>query len=157
MAEMGFVVFRRLVSDLRPPPLIHEGLTGALKSYLRSLDANVHELLDDRLASEPSLEIATIAYRAVQEIVAALRRAGYGLQGLSLQEADESIFVRIAVVDAAKGDRELLSRIASDVPSRAWIEVAGGTLNVPRGQDAIELRLPRTSVPASTRDQESMG
>jgi PAS domain S-box-containing protein len=89
---------RRLLFELRPPALDHDGLSSAVALYLEQeeQDSDTRYRLDDRLRSQPPHETRTMLYRIVQEALTNVRKHAHAQQAtVGLRESDGGYLVRV--------------------------------------------------------------
>lgn len=90
---------RHLTFELRLGTLEREGLRGALHTYLKETmtETTAEYHLDDRLAAEPPSQVATSAYRIIQEALANVRKHAKAKHvNVLLQEQNGGILISIA-------------------------------------------------------------
>jgi signal transduction histidine kinase len=140
---------KHLLAELRPRALETDGLAAALNLYLGEAgsDAGFEASLDDRLTSEPDLEVRTTAYRIAHEALRNVRlHAKARRVDVSLEERDGGVAARIT--DDGKGfDSETGAggEGVGLVSMRERAELAGGWLRVrskPGSGTSVEFWLP---------------
>ncbi len=143
---------RNLLFELRPPALDHEGLSAALRQYLKYSEAMKGLLceLDDRLESEPPAEMQATLFRIAQEALANIRKHAEARRvGVLLESVDDGVLIR--VTDDGKGfDVTLLHRPApghlglSSLLERAQLAGGWGRVDTrPGAGTSVECWLPR--------------
>jgi signal transduction histidine kinase len=144
---------RRMLFELQPHALETGGLAAALTEYVRYAndEGETRYLLDDRSTEEPSMEIQTVAYRAVIESVANVRRHA-DATNVTISIEDDEGGIRISVTDDGRGfDPDAIDPHRPGhlgLPAmRERVLLAGGSFEVtsaPGRGTTVELVLPTT-------------
>jgi signal transduction histidine kinase len=143
---------RRLVFELRPPALDHEGLAAAIRTFLTTaLAEGPKHTLDDQTQEQPPLQVREIAYRITQEALTNVRkhaRANHVHVTLTTYRGG----IRVTVIDDGIGfdTRELDSSRPGHLGATAMREraaMAGGWCTVdstPGAGTTVVIAIPRS-------------
>lgn len=146
---------RRLVFDLRPSVLDHDGLGGALRAYLQHIcaDRSVEVVVDDDDLPELATPVRLVLFRIAQQAIAnALAHSGASRLGVSLRvDGDAGDEVRMEVRDDGCGFDVAVAGPRPGhlglVTMRERAEVAGGRLEIdsaPGAGTVVRVTLPRS-------------
>jgi PAS domain S-box-containing protein len=97
-AQRAIVRLRRLLFELRPAALDHEGLGPTMKMHLDSLtdDDGTTYRLEDRLEGDPPPDVRVIAYRMAQEALANTRKHARATEVVvELEDLNRGLLVRV--------------------------------------------------------------
>ena len=143
---------RRLMFELRPPALDRDGLVGALRQYLETMNAErgIEFTLEADVASEPDPETRVIAYRILQEALTnVVKHADATAVDVTVHATGDGLRARIA--DDGKGF-STEERLTGDTighlgmtAMRERAEIAGGWWTIesaPGSGTAVEFELP---------------
>jgi signal transduction histidine kinase len=147
--HLSIARLRRLIFELRPPALDHEGLGAALRMYVGEAIAETGAAydLEDVSTLEPSEETRVILYRIAQEVLANVRRHA-GAEHVRITISDRAGGHLVEIVDDGVGFRpeELGGRSSGGLAAvRGRAELAGGRLEVvsaPGAGTTVECWLP---------------
>lgn len=145
------VDLRHIAGSLRPPALDEMGLAMALERFAESGDEHGACAIDFSLGALPRLpsEVETATYRAIEEMLEALR--GAGSVSVTLNASDDHVQVMVEAraelaAHAAVGGQAEPAEVHVDlIATRARVELIGGSLHVssmPGGGRRILVQIP---------------
>ena len=149
---------RHLLFELHPPALDTDGLSAALEIYLEETgkDAEIVHHLEDNLLVQPSLQVRTILYRIVQELLANVRTHAKAENATVVLDQRDYGY-RVCVTDDGIGfAHENLQRVPGHLGLAAMKEraaLAGGWLRIdsaPGKGTTVEVWIPSLPVPDSS-------
>jgi signal transduction histidine kinase len=122
---------RQLAFRLIPPALELQGLAAVLRMYFEDIqkDWNLEATLDDRLDTEPAMDVSVVAYRVIQE---ALMNVYKHAEARSVVVALETIDGGVAttVTDDGRGFAQDVQLGFGTHTMRERAEMAGGRFNL---------------------------
>lgn len=155
--QLSISRLRHLLFELHPPALDTDGLSAALELYLletQSEGATKHQL-EDNLSVQPPVQVRTILYRIVQEVLANVRTHAQAQNvTVTLDQRDHGYRVRVTD-DGIGFVPEELKPVAGHLGLSAMKErasLAGGWLRIesaPGEGTTVEVWIPTLSVPES--------
>lgn len=152
MIEATIGRLRRMLFELQPSSLETGGLGPALKEYVAyaNREGTTEVILEDRLSAELSIEIRSIAYRAILEALSNVRRHARAITATVTIE-DHRDGVRCTVVDDGHGFL-MSDHVDAHRPGhlglpamRERVELAGGAFDIssaPGEGTTVTFRLP---------------
>jgi PAS domain S-box-containing protein len=165
--QLSIARLRHLLFELRPPALDTDGLSAALEMYLAETQTEggaSHELVD-KLSVQPQLQVRTILYRIIQEVLANVRKHAQAESvTIVLEERDRGYGVRVSDDGIGFAPEEL-----KPVPGHLGLgamqdraSLAGGWLRIDsaRGKGTtVEVWIPKLPVaagaPSASPDREA--
>jgi PAS domain S-box-containing protein len=133
--QLSIARLRRLLFELLPPVLDHDGLSAALRMYLDETadggDADYR--LDDTLATQPPLEARLILYRIAQEALTNTRKHARARDvTVRIDERDDGYGVRVTDDGVGFDSRDMRSACGhlGLAGMRERAELAGGWLRI---------------------------
>lgn len=155
--QLSISRLRHLLFELHPPALDTDGLSAALELYLEETqsEGGTNHQLEDNLSVQPPLQVRTILYRIVQEVLANVRKHAQADNAtVVLEERDYGYRVRVSDDGIGFAPEELKPAPGhlglSAMQERAAL--AGGWLlidSAPGKGTTIEVWIPRLPVPDS--------
>jgi PAS domain S-box-containing protein len=152
---------RKLMFQLQPPALAHDGLAGALREQLAAVadEAGFRWDLSSDLASEPANALRINAFRMVQEALVNVRKhAGASFVAVSLLATDNGVYASVqddgCGFDAEKFDRSERGHLGV-TSMRERAELAGGWCKItssPGSGARVEFWMPDEAVPSDSGD-----
>ncbi len=163
--QLSIARLRHLLFELRPPALDTDGLSAALELYLEETkgEGGTSHHLEDNLSVQPPLQVRTILYRIVQEVLANVRKHAQATNvTIVLDERDRGYGVRVSDDGIGFAPEEL-----EPVPGHLGLgamqdraSLAGGWLKIdsaPGKGATIEVWIPKLPVAAAVRSVSSDG
>jgi PAS domain S-box-containing protein len=153
--HLSITRLRHLLFELHPPALDTEGLSAALEIYLEETrkGGDTDHRLEDKLLVQPSLQVRTILYRIVQELLANIRTHAQAENAtVVLEQRDYGYRVRVSD-DGIGFAPEELERVPGHLGLAAMQEraaLAGGWLRIdsaPGKGTTVEAWIPSVPVP----------
>jgi PAS domain S-box-containing protein len=155
--QLSIARLRHLLFELHPPALDTDGLSAALEMYMEETqrDGPTKHRLEDKLRVQPSLQVRTILYRIVQELLVNVRTHAQAENATVLLE-ERDYGYRVKVSDDGVGFQpEELQPVPGHLGLTAMQErasLAGGWLRIdsaPGKGTTVEFWIPRLPVPES--------
>jgi signal transduction histidine kinase len=155
--QLSIARLRHLLFELHPPALDTDGLSAALEMYIEETQraGPTKHTLEDKLRVQPSLQVRTILYRIVQELLVNVRSHAQAENAIVLLE-DRDYGYRVKVSDDGVGFQpEELQPVPGHLGLTAMQErasLAGGWLRIdsaPGKGTTVEFWIPRLPVPES--------
>jgi signal transduction histidine kinase len=153
--QLSISRLRHLLFELHPPALDTDGLSAALEMYIEETQraGTTRHSLEDNLRVQPSLQVRTILYRIVQELLANVRTHAQAENATVLLE-ERDYGYRVIVSDDGVGFApEELEPVPGHLGLAAMQErasLAGGWLRIdsaPGEGTTVEFWIPRLPVP----------
>ena len=153
--QLSIARLRHLLFELHPPALDTEGLSAALEVYLEETrkDGDTSHRLEDNLLVQPSLQVRTILYRIIQELLANVRTHAQAENAtVVLDQRDYGYRVRVTD-DGIGFAPDGLERVPGHLGLAAMQEraaLAGGWLRIdsaPGKGTTVEAWIPSLPVP----------
>lgn len=155
--QLSIARLRHLLFELRPPALDTEGLSAALEMYLAETqsEGGTSYHLEDNLSVQPPLQVRTILYRIVQEVLANVRNHAQAKNvTIVLEERGGGYGVRVSDDGIGFAPAEL-----APVPGHLGLgalrdraSLAGGWLRIdsaPNKGSTVEVWIPKLPVAAA--------